>query len=208
MSLITFLAWNLFCLTQACICCCWLVTKFSLTLLWPMDYSPPGSSVHGTFQVRTLERHFLLKGVFPTQVWTQIFCIGYTLYFSCHLLGVSSSIPSLWACLSLELRWVSCSQHIVRSWFLNHPDTLCLLISESNSFKFKVIIDKWRWVSLFYLLFSGCSISPLLLFPCVSVYHFSWRVSMMFFSVSSFSVSCLCSRFTFCDYYEVWKNVS
>ena len=62
--------------------------------------------------------------------------------------------------------------------------------------------------SLFYLLFSGCSISPLLLFPCVSIYHLSWRVSRMFFAVSSFSVSCLCSRFMFCDYYEVWKNFS
>ena len=35
------------------ICC--LVTKLSPTLFNPMDYSPPGSSVHGIFQARILE---------------------------------------------------------------------------------------------------------------------------------------------------------
>ena len=146
---------------------------------------------------------FPSKGYLPNPGLNPSLLHWLTLCFSCHLLGISSSNPSLWACLSLELRWVSCSQHILKSWFLNHPDTLCLLISESNLFKFRVIIDKLRLVPLFYLLFSGCSIS---LSPCVSVYHLSWMVSMMFFSVSSFSVSCLCSRFMFCDSYEVWKK--
>ena len=36
------------------ICCC-LVAKICLTLCNPMDYSPPGSSVHGISQVRILE---------------------------------------------------------------------------------------------------------------------------------------------------------
>ena len=40
-----------------------------LTLCDPMDGSPPGSSVHGIFQVRILERvcHFLFQVTFPTQ---------------------------------------------------------------------------------------------------------------------------------------------
>ena len=35
----------------------------------PMDCSPPGSSLHGTFQARILERgcHFPLQGIFLTQ---------------------------------------------------------------------------------------------------------------------------------------------
>ena len=36
-------------------CCCWLVTKLCLTLCDPMEWSPPGSSVHGIFQARILE---------------------------------------------------------------------------------------------------------------------------------------------------------
>ena len=40
------------------------------TLCDPMDYSPPGSSVHGIHQARVLEwvaTHSLLQGIFPTQ---------------------------------------------------------------------------------------------------------------------------------------------
>ena len=36
-------------------CCCCLVTKSYLTLIDPMDCSPPGSSVCGIFQARILE---------------------------------------------------------------------------------------------------------------------------------------------------------
>ena len=39
------------------------------TLCDPMDYSPPGSSVHKIFQARNtgVGRHFLLQGIFPPQ---------------------------------------------------------------------------------------------------------------------------------------------
>ena len=37
-----------------CVCVC-LVTQSCLTLCDPMDCSPPGSSVHGSLQARTLE---------------------------------------------------------------------------------------------------------------------------------------------------------
>ena len=42
---------NLMCM---CFCCC-LVAKSCPILCDPMDCSPPGSSVHGIFQARTLE---------------------------------------------------------------------------------------------------------------------------------------------------------
>ena len=40
----------------ACVCVCVLVTQSCLPLCNPMDCSPPGSSVHGILQPRTLER--------------------------------------------------------------------------------------------------------------------------------------------------------
>ena len=46
-----------------------LVAQLYPTLCDPMDYTPPGSSVHGIIQARTLEwvAIFLLQGNFPTQ---------------------------------------------------------------------------------------------------------------------------------------------
>ena len=37
------------------VCCCCLVAKWCLTLLWPHGCSLPGSSVHGILQARILE---------------------------------------------------------------------------------------------------------------------------------------------------------
>ena len=41
--------------------CCCLVAQSSLTLCDPVNWSPPGSSVHGIFQARILDCHFLLQ---------------------------------------------------------------------------------------------------------------------------------------------------
>ena len=38
-----------------CVCVCMLVTQSCPTLCNPMDYSPPGSSVHRILQARILE---------------------------------------------------------------------------------------------------------------------------------------------------------
>ena len=45
----------------------YLVAQSCPTLCNPMDYSPPGSSVHGILQERILEWVVLLQGIFPTQ---------------------------------------------------------------------------------------------------------------------------------------------
>ena len=44
-------------------------TQSCLTLCDPMDYSPPGSSLHGIFPGKNTRVgcHFLLQGIFPTQ---------------------------------------------------------------------------------------------------------------------------------------------
>ena len=58
--------------TTLCVCVCECVracTRSCLTLCDPMDWSPPGSSVHEIFQARTLEWVAIssLQGIFPTQ---------------------------------------------------------------------------------------------------------------------------------------------
>ena len=42
----------------------------------PMDCSPPGSSIHGILQARTLGCRFLLQGMFPTQGLNSVPCFG------------------------------------------------------------------------------------------------------------------------------------
>ena len=46
-----------------------LVAQSCLTLCSPMDYSPPGSSIHGDSPGKNAEVgcHALLQGIFPTQ---------------------------------------------------------------------------------------------------------------------------------------------
>ena len=54
-------------LITACMHTKWF--RLCLTLCDPMEYSPPGSSAHGIFQVRILEwvANALLQRIFPTQ---------------------------------------------------------------------------------------------------------------------------------------------
>ena len=54
---------------QSCVYVCvyaQLVSQSCLTLCDPMDYSPPGFSVHGILQAR-VGCHALFHGIFPTQ---------------------------------------------------------------------------------------------------------------------------------------------
>ena len=58
-------------------CVCVKVTPLSLTLCGPVDCSPPGSSVHGILQARTLERVAVLfsRGSSPRRDQARISCI-------------------------------------------------------------------------------------------------------------------------------------
>ena len=59
-------------------CCCYLVTKSCLILWDPMDYSPPGSSVHGIFLAKILEWVAISfsRGSSRARDGTQISCIA------------------------------------------------------------------------------------------------------------------------------------
>ena len=60
-----------------CVCVC-SVTQLCSTLCEPMDYSPPGPSVHGISQARILEWVAIpfSKGSFQPRNWTHIFCVS------------------------------------------------------------------------------------------------------------------------------------
>ena len=70
-----------------------------------MDCSPPGSSVHGIFQARILERVAisLLQGIFPTQGSTHVSCIGRWILYHLPLKK------------PLKKQWCS---NLTESWFL------------------------------------------------------------------------------------------
>ena len=43
-------------------------------------------------------------------------------------------------CVSLNLTYVSCKQHIVESCLLSHSDEICVLIGVFGTLRFKVIL--------------------------------------------------------------------
>ena len=48
------------------------VTQSCPTLGDPMDHSPPGSSVHGIFQARVLERRYKNKRLMEASQWERL----------------------------------------------------------------------------------------------------------------------------------------
>ena len=75
--------WNLWEATVCvcvCVCACMCThTQLCLTLCNPMDYSPPGSSVHGVFQARILECIVISfsRGSFWPRDQTHVSCVSY-----------------------------------------------------------------------------------------------------------------------------------
>ena len=53
--------------------------------------------------------------------------------------------------VSLDLKWVSCRQHIYGSCFCIHSASLCLLVITFNPFKCKVIIDTYVPIAIFLI---------------------------------------------------------
>ena len=90
---------------------------------------------------------------------------------------------------SLVLRWVSCRQHIQRSCFCIHSASLCLLVGAFNPFMFKVIIDKYDSVPIYFIVL-GSSLYPLFVFP-VQRRSFSicWRAGWVVLDSLGFCLS-------------------
>ena len=90
-------------------CCYCLVSKLCPTLGDSMDCnSPPGSFIHGIFQVRTLEwvAFCFFKGSSQPRAWTRVSClVGRFLY----------TMPQLWFCsVGLALVWMEKRSLLVR----------------------------------------------------------------------------------------------
>ena len=125
-----------------------LVAQSCLTLCNPMDCSPPGSSVHGILQARTLEwgSLSLLKGIFPTQRSSTgllhcrriLYCLG--------LQGSSDSTPRT------QIQYARCSEEVakisdskVRFWIPDLSPThawpwSCSILSEFQILQLKMRI--------------------------------------------------------------------
>ena len=97
--------------------------------------------------------------------------------------------------LEAECIWIS---------FFNPSGTLWCLIGVFSPFTFSVIIGE-DIVLPFPLLYSGCSVSPLFLLPCVSICHFKLvNFYDVFFNFLFVDVLRLYSRFIVTmNYYEM-----
>ena len=101
------------------------------------------------------------------------------LSFGLYLHGISFFQPFTFSLyVSLVLRLVSCKQHVEGSCFCIHSATLCLLVGAFNPFTFKVIIDKYDPVAIYFIVL-GLGLLPFLCFlsredPLVFVGELVW----------------------------------
>ena len=91
--------------------------------------------------------------------------------------------------VSLVLRWVSCKQHIEGSCFCNHLASLCLLVGAFNPFTFKVIIDKYDHVTIYFIVL-GSGLCTLFVFPVYRIsFTICWRAGLVVLNSLSFRLS-------------------
>ena len=130
----------------------------------PMDYSPPGSPVHGDFPSKNtgMGSHFLFQGIFLIQ----------------------GSNLCLLHCRWILYHWTTreCS---VKSIISSTP---CLLIEESIPFPFKVIIGKYVLTAILVIVscFRSSFLFLILLLSslvCWQLYLFLWWIPFSFLCV-------------------------
>ena len=97
-----------------------LVAQSCLTLCDPMDCSPPGSPVHGIFQVRILEWVAISfsRGSFRPRYWTQVSCIAGKCF---TIWATREALLCYWAFRNSASSWL---QIILQSY--SHQDSMVL----------------------------------------------------------------------------------
>ena len=91
--------------------------------------------------------------------------------------------------VSLVLRWVSCRQHIQGSCFCIHSASLCLLVGAFNPFTFKVIIDKYDPVAIYFIVL-GSSLYTVFVSPVQRIsFSICWRAGLVVLNSLSFCMS-------------------
>ena len=121
-------------------------------------------------------------------------------FFLCQLLGVLSSIPSLWSYFYL-FSWVESPRGSIQFGFIFLINPATLPFNWQAQCTVRVTINRWGLSTLpFHLLLSDCSPSPLLLFLVFLSFYlvFSYHV----FPLPLCDALCLCSRFITCCYHD------
>ena len=99
--------------------------------------------------------------------------------------------------VSLDVKWVSCRQHIYGSCFCIHSASLCLLVGAFNPFTFKVIIIMYVPMTFFFIVL-GLFLQAFF-FSCVShLEKFLQHLLQSWFGGAEFSQLLLvCKAFDF-----------
>ena len=91
--------------------------------------------------------------------------------------------------VSLVLEWVSCRQHIQGSCFCIHSASRCLLIGAFNPFTFKVLIDKYDPVAIYFIVL-GSRLYTFFVFPLQRIsFSICWRAGLVVLNSLSFCLS-------------------
>ena len=129
-----------------CVCVCVLVAQSCPTLCDPMEYSPPGSSVHGILQPRTLEWVAISfsRGSSQPRDWTQVLLhCRQTLYHLSHKGSLSSH---LFVCMYIHYTHIYVFIYIhTHTYIIEIIVCAVIIIPYSyNSTHIKIIISpKW-----------------------------------------------------------------
>ena len=108
-----------------------------------MDYSPPGSSIHGILQARILEWVVIpfSRGPSPPRDWTCIFCIGRQILYhwaTSKALRMFSLPINIW-----RIKWKQTVRVIARLKPDTHPSKVNAVVSlPSHLFNGRVMAEK------------------------------------------------------------------
>ena len=84
---------------------------------------------------------------------------------------------------------VSCRQHIKGSSFCIHSARLCLLVGAFDPFKFRVNIDKYEPIAIFFVVL-GSNLYILSVFPVLRrSFSICWRAALVVLNSLSFCLS-------------------
>ena len=98
----------------------------------------------------SLDHYVLSFFVSCNSLYFKVYFVWYnfcylTFFFFFHPLTFS-------LCISLNLKWVSCRQHLFGSCFYIHSATLCVLIGAFSTFTFKGIIDMYVIIAILLII--------------------------------------------------------
>ena len=84
-------------------------------------------------------------------VWYKYCYPGFNFVSICLEYVFYPLIFSLW--VSVDLKWVSCRQHMYESCFCTRFGVACLLIGSFSPFVFKVVVDRYVLFAILFIVF-------------------------------------------------------